>query len=46
MHKILGPGHVGVQGNEIANRLARGGSALRFLGPEPVLGGGGSLDGS
>ena len=32
------PGHVGVQGNEIADRLARGGSALRSLGPEPVLG--------
>jgi len=32
------PGHAGVQGNEIADGLARGGSALRFLGPEPVLG--------
>ena len=28
----------GVQGNEITDGLARGGSALRFLGPEPVLG--------
>jgi len=32
------PGRVGVQGNELADRLARGGSALRFAGPEPVLG--------
>ena len=32
------PGHAGVQGNEIADGLARSGSALRFLGPEPVLG--------
>jgi len=32
------PGHAGVQGNEIADGLARGGSALGFLGPEPVLG--------
>ena len=32
------PGHAGVRGNEIADGLARGGSALRFLGPEPVLG--------
>jgi len=32
------PGHAGVQGNEIAVGLARGGYALRFLGPEPVLG--------
>jgi len=31
------PGHAGVQGNKIADGLARGGSALRFLGPEPVL---------
>ena len=30
--------HVGVRGNEIAYGLARGGSALGFLGPEPVLG--------
>jgi len=27
-----------VEGNEIADGLARGGSALRFLGPEPALG--------
>ena len=32
------PSHTGVRGNEIADGLARGGSALRFLGPEPVLG--------
>jgi len=28
----------GIRGNEIADGLARGGSALRFLGPEPALG--------
>ena len=32
------PGHAGIRGNEIADGLARGGSALRFLGPEPALG--------
>jgi ribonuclease HI len=32
------PGHAGVQGNEIADELARGGSGLGFLGPEPALG--------
>jgi hypothetical protein len=32
------PGHAGVWGNEIANELARGGSVLGFLGPEPALG--------
>jgi hypothetical protein len=32
------PGHAGVQGNEIADGLERGGYALGFLGPEPVLG--------
>ena len=31
-------GHAGVQGNEIATELARGGSILGFLGPEPALG--------
>jgi ribonuclease HI len=32
------PGHAGVRGNEIADRLARNGSAQRFVGPEPFLG--------
>jgi hypothetical protein len=32
------PGHAGVRGNEIAHKLARGVSAQRFVGPEPVLG--------
>ena len=32
------PGHAGGRGNEIADGLAKGGSALGFLGPEPVLG--------
>jgi hypothetical protein len=32
------PGHAGVRGNEIADGLARDGSALRPLGPEPALG--------
>jgi hypothetical protein len=32
------PGHAGVRGNEIANGLARGESALRNLGAEPALG--------
>jgi hypothetical protein len=32
------PGHAGVRGNEIADELARGGSVLDFLGPEPDLG--------
>ena len=27
------PGHAGIRGNEIADGLARDGSALRFLGP-------------
>jgi len=31
------PRHAGIGGNEIADGLARGGSALRFLGPEPAL---------
>ena len=29
---------VGIRGNEIADGLARAGTALRFLGPEPALG--------
>jgi len=28
------PEHDGVQGNEIANKLATGGSVLKFVGPE------------
>jgi hypothetical protein len=32
------PGHAGVRGNEIADWLARSGSAQRFVGPEPFLG--------
>jgi hypothetical protein len=31
-------GHAGVRENEIADELARGGSALRFLDPERDLG--------
>jgi len=32
------PRHVGVQGDEIADRLVRSGSVQRFVGPEPFLG--------
>ena len=32
------PGHAGIWGNEIADGLARGGSALRFFRPKPALG--------
>jgi len=32
------PGHAEVRGNEIADELARGGSVLGFLGPQPALG--------
>jgi hypothetical protein len=32
------PGHAGVRGNEIADRLERSGSAQRLVGPEPFLG--------
>jgi len=32
------PGHAGVTGNEIVNRLARSDSGKRFIGPEPFLG--------
>ena len=32
------PGHAGIRGNKIAVELKRGGSVLRFFGPEPALG--------
>ena len=32
------PGHAGVRGNEIADKLTRDNSFLRFVGPEPALG--------
>jgi len=32
------PGHAGVRGNEIADKLARSGSGQWFIGPEPFLG--------
>jgi len=32
------PGHAGVHGKKIADELARDGSALKFVGPEPALG--------
>src|SRR5215510_1414902 len=32
------PGHAGVRGNEIADRLARNGTAFRYVGLEFVLG--------
>jgi ribonuclease HI len=32
------PGHAGVRGNKIANKLAKSGSVQRFVGPEPFLG--------
>jgi len=32
------PGHAGVRGNEIADRLTRSGSGQRFIGPKPCLG--------
>jgi hypothetical protein len=31
------PGPAGVRGNEIADRIARGSSALKLVGPEPAL---------
>jgi hypothetical protein len=31
------PGHAGVRGNEIANRLAKSGSGPWFIGSEPFL---------
>ena len=32
------PGHVGINGNEITDKLARQGSSHPLIGPEPVLG--------
>jgi hypothetical protein len=32
------PGHAGIRGNEIAAGLVKGGSGLKFFGPEPALG--------
>ena len=32
------PGHARVKGNWIPDELARDGSALKFVGPEPALG--------
>ena len=32
------PGRAGVQGNEIADKLARDGSVLKLVGPQPALG--------
>ena len=32
------PGHDGVRGNKIADKLARGGSVQHFVGPEPFFG--------
>jgi hypothetical protein len=32
------PGHAGVQGNEIADKLTRDGSVPKFVGPELALG--------
>ena len=32
------PGHAGVYGNEISDKLARGGSTKKFIGPELSLG--------
>ena len=33
------PGHAGVLGNKVANKLARDGSVPKFVGPEPSYGG-------
>jgi hypothetical protein len=32
------PGHMGIDGNEMADQLARQGSSCPFIGPEPALG--------
>jgi len=31
------PGHAGVRGNEITDKIAKGGSAIKFIGCEPAL---------
>lgn len=38
LHIMWVPGHIGVEGNEVADELARSGSNQRFYGPEPCLG--------
>jgi hypothetical protein len=35
---LLELGHAGVRGNEIADKLAMGGSVQNFIGAEPSLG--------
>jgi ribonuclease HI len=35
---VLVPGHMGIDGNEIADQLAKQGSSHPFIGPEPALG--------
>jgi len=32
------PGHAGIRGSEIPDKLARSGSTQKFIGPEPSLG--------